>query len=181
MEPGPRGLQFVVRPPGPLELALLFVVALALLAEAVRVMAGTALAERPPTAAAAAPEPRCGLVKRAHRTWVGFGPGLGPSDLIVSARAAAAAVRALDSAFCAAFVRGESVSSFSGEHAGLKDALGRGGFEVSRVLLSGASMTHARLRLHASDALEPRPEWSATLSRAGEHWHVSTLSRFAPR
>lgn len=182
MDAGPRGLLWGARAPGPLELALLFVFSLWLLAEAVRALTGAALAqplgsEAPGTAAVEPAVARCGLVKRAVRTWVEFGPGLGPDDLVTSAHSAAAAVHALDAAFCAAFVHGERVPSLDAQRADLQESLRRGRFEVSRVLLSGATVTQAQLWMHAARESASRTEWSVALSRVGERWDVSSLSR----
>ena len=63
----------------------------------------------PPTGAESQPvvgaEDCCGLVKRAKRTWVEFGPGMTLDDMVPAGVAAAAVVRALDAAVRAAAAR----------------------------------------------------------------------------
>jgi hypothetical protein len=203
MDSGERGLGFSVRsqePAGragkagqpPLETALLFVVALWLFMEACRVVTHTSAASRPepPLAAAtvaavkresAASEGAdlCGLVKRAGRTWVGLGEGLGPADLVTAAFAAAAAVRALDGRLCASLERGELVPELIPQRNLLMSSRG-GGFEVDRIQLSGSTISRASLRMHAKIPADPTQEWAAELIRNRELWTLADLS-VAPR
>lgn len=129
---------------------------------------------------AVASEPRCGLVRRASRTWVGFGPNMTLDDMVPAGYAAAEVVRALDAAVCGLLQRGQSIAVLQPHGPQLKaQAANGGGFEVTRVLWEDAELMHASvelrgLREHADSA------WLANVVRRGTAFRIETFARSTP-
>jgi hypothetical protein len=135
----------------------------------------------PPTAAeprpAAEPEERCGLVRRAKSTWVGFGPGMTLDDMLPAGHAAAAVVRALDVAVCGLLQRGQSVAVLQPHGPQLKaQAADGGGFEVTRVIWQDAELLRASVELRS---LHERGSsaWLANVVRRGDAFRIETFAR----
>lgn len=139
----------------------------------------------PPVGPGASPPPlltaaNCGLVRRANRTWVEFGPGMTIDDMVPAGMAAGAVVRALDAAVCALVQRGRSVSVLQRHGSQLKaQAADCGGFEVTRVLWQDAELAHARATLRGLRS-PASLSWLATLAREDTAWKVETFRRDTP-
>jgi hypothetical protein len=129
--------------------------------------------QRPPVVGA---ENRCGLVKRAKRTWVEFGPGMTPDDMVPAGFAAGAVVRALDIAVCALLQRGQPVPVLQRYSAQLKaQAADCGGFEVTKVLWQDGVLAHAHVELHGlAGAVDSG--WLASLVKQKEAWRVASFA-----
>ncbi|HKU37798.1 MAG TPA: hypothetical protein VJR89_06620 [Polyangiales bacterium] len=106
----------------------------------------------PPTAAAPRDVPaaqRCGLVRRAQRTWVGFAEGMTLEDMVPAGQAAGEVVRALDATLCA-YSRGEQPAALRNQRAGLQNSTARGAkLEVTKVLWQDTELTRAQVEVHA--------------------------------
>jgi hypothetical protein len=122
-------------------------------------------------------EANCGLVKRAKRTWVGFGPGMTLDDMVPAGVAAGAIVRALDAAVCAVVQRGQSVALLQRHGPQLKaQAADGGGFEVTQVLWQDAELTHARVELRGLRG-SASFGWLARLARQDAIWKLEAFAR----
>jgi hypothetical protein len=123
------------------------------------------------TAPVPAATERCGLVRRAARTWVGFAEGMSADEMLPAGQAAGEVVQALDAAFCG-LRRGERPAALLGERERLRSAAADGGrFEVTAVLWQDAEMTRAEVELHARST-----RWSASVVRAEERWDIAALT-----
>lgn len=135
----------------------------------------------PPTGAESQPavgaEDCCGLVKRAKRTWVEFGPGMTLDDMVPAGFAAAAVVRALDAAVCALLQRGQQVPVLQRHGTQLKaQAADGGGFEVAKVLWQNAGLSQARVELHGLGG-SASSRWLASVIKQDEAWRVESFAR----
>lgn len=127
-------------------------------------------AQKPPQAAAPRPA-RCGLVRRAERTWVGFADGMTPDDMFPAGMATSEIVHALDAAICA-LQRGEKAPALRAESTRLRDCAANGGrFEITKVLWQDVALTHAHVELHAGSS-----SWMANVVRREEQWRIATFS-----
>ncbi len=133
-----------------------------------------AVAEPRPAVAA---EQRCGLVKRARSTWVGFGPGMTIDDMVPAGYAAAAVVRTLDSAVCGLLHRGQSIAVLEPHSPQLElQAADGGGFEVTRVLWQDAELMRASVELRSSRE-RSNQTWLANVARRGEAFRIESFAR----
>jgi hypothetical protein len=155
----------------------------------VAILLGHACSNPPPPAAvhpvpsvsAATPTPalaRCGLVRRAERTWVGFAEGMSLADMVPVAQASAAVVRSLDAAVCS-YVEGDreqlELRPYRRELAVL--AAQGGNLEVTQVLWQDPSLAVARVELEAREPAA-RSQYVARVVRNATEWK---LDRFAAR
>jgi hypothetical protein len=116
---------------------------------------------------------RCGMVRRAERTWVGFAEGMTPDDMMPAGLAAGEVVHALDAALCG-LRRGAEPAALRAQSERLRtSAADGGGFEVTQVLWQDAALTRAEVELHARSA-----SWLASVVRDEERWRIS---RFASK
>lgn len=124
-----------------------------------------------PSVAPAPAAERCGLVRRAERTWVGFAEGMTPDDMYPAGMAAGEVVHALDAAICG-LRRGERPAALRAQSERLKSSVTDGGkFEVTSVLWQDAALTRAQVELHAQSAA-----WLAMLERREERWQITAFS-----
>jgi hypothetical protein len=120
-----------------------------------------------PRPAGSTPE-RCGLVRRARSTWVGFGPGMTMDDMMPAGYAAAEVVRALDAAVCGLLQRGQPIAVLQPHGPQLKlQAADGGGFEVTRVMWQDAELVRASVELRSLRERSTQV-WLANVARRAE-------------
>lgn len=128
------------------------------------------------SAKAAAAAGSCGLVKRAKRTWVGFGPNMTLDDMVPAGMAAAEVVRALDAAVCGVVKRGQAGAVLRDHVMRLKaQAADGGGFEVTQVLWQDPDLAHARVELHGKGS-SARATWLALVVRDDARWKIDSFA-----
>jgi hypothetical protein len=127
---------------------------------------------RPRGAGAPLPQPqRCGLVRRAERTWVGFAKGMTPDDMVPAGQAAGEIIFVLDAAICA-LGRGAQPAALREQSDRLRASAADGGkFEVTKVLWQDVALTRAEVELHAQSA-----SWRASVVLEEERWQIAEFA-----
>jgi len=115
---------------------------------------------------------RCGLVRRAARTWVGYETSLPLEDMLQAANAAAALVHVLDHAVCAQLAGRGRVWQLRAHAARLEAAVvDTGGLEVTHVVFRDSTLAVARAELHGRGETT-HGHWSVRMLRGETGWNI---------
>jgi len=120
---------------------------------------------------------RCGAVRRAKRTWVGFAEGMTPGDMLPAAQATAAVVRALDGVFCSLLVHRERVPELAPERRSISEAAAGGAsFDVTHVTMNDLATTRVTVLIRTAGGSRPPAFWQAELALRESGWQLTSIA-----